>query len=270
MREMKSAKIGVRIIALLVSAVFVSIAIAQPVAITVCSTTGVVDENRVPLLGDGSSISDFVQLINAGSDGIINPPDGNGNPTGDDSLICEIRIGEGYPFEPDKGKFSHGLGLEVDTVIYCRAWNEASIEDATYYGDSITITVTEAVAYDFGTWSTDKEKSTPSPTASPSPSPTPTPTPTASPSPAQTETPIPGEPTPSLSPSPALTPAGSPSPISSPALTPAKPTPSPQTPAPAANEAPVATPVDVKVLISSFAISIVIALRRRKRYKNKT
>ena len=258
MREMKSAKIAVRIIAsLLVVAVFVSMVIAQPpLPVTVSSTTGVMDENGVPLLGDGSSSSDLVQLINAGSDGTINPPDENGNPTGDDSLICEIRIGEGYgPPEWNQGKFSHGLGLEVDTVIYCRAWNDAMTTTATRYGDSNTTTVTEAGDYCFGTWATDTEKSTPAPTASPSPSPSPTPT--TSPSPALTETPIIGEPTP--------TPAASPGPISSPTLTPAKPTPAPQTPAPAATETPAVTPIDIKVLIGSLAISIVIAWRKGKK-----
>jgi len=278
MREMKSAKIGVRIIAsLLVVAAFVSMVIAQPIGINVYSTTGIEDENGVPLLGDGSSSSDLVQLINSSSDGTINSPDGNGNPTGDDSIICRIRIGEYYP--PDEGRFCHfGVTVEKDTTIYCRAWNDATVTTATHYGDSITISVTEAGDYDFGTWSTDTEKTTPSPTASPSSSPTPTPTssPTASPSPALTETPISStceqtpSPTPSLSPSPSptRTPAASPGPISSPTLTtPAKPTPSSQTPAPAATSTPTpaVTPMDAKVLISSLAISIVIALRKRKR-----
>ncbi|RJS69191.1 hypothetical protein CW714_08950, partial [Methanophagales archaeon] len=136
----------------------------QPVAVTVTSLTGVKNEDGNWLSGDGSESSDLVQLIDVGPDGIINPPDENGNPTGDDSIICEIRIGEGYPLEQDKGKFSYDLGLEAGTVIYCRAWNEASIEDATYYGDSDTITVTEMGDYDFGTWSTDTEKPTPTPT----------------------------------------------------------------------------------------------------------
>lgn len=280
MRKRGNAKIAVRIIAsLLVVAVFVSMTIAQPpLPVTVSSTTGVIDENGVPLLGDGSSSSDLVQLINAGSDGTINPLDENGNPTGDDSLICDTRIGVGYgPPEWNQGKFSHGLGLEVDTVIYCRAWNDAMTTTATRYGDSIAITVTEAGDYGFGTWATDTEKTTPSPTASPSPSPTPTPTPTSSPttppSPAQTETPTSGEaeqtpsPAPSLSPSPSptLTPAASPTPVSSPAPAPAEPTPSLQTPTPTATEAPAVTPMDVKVLIGSIAISIVIAWRKRKK-----
>ena len=153
MKKRENAKIVVATV--LVIAVSISLAIAQPLPVTVCSTTGVMDESGVPLLGDGSETSDLVQLIDAGPDGVINPPDENGNPTGDDSLICDIRIGEGYPFNPDEGKFSHSLDLEAGAVIYCRAWNDASLSTATYYGNSDIKTITEAGDYDFGTWSTD-------------------------------------------------------------------------------------------------------------------
>ena len=46
--------------------------------------------------------------------------------------------------------------VSVGTEIKCRAQNNASIADATYYGDSETLTVTEAGEHDFGTWSTDQ------------------------------------------------------------------------------------------------------------------
>ena len=176
MRKMRqSPKIAtITAVSTLIIVMLVHTAIAQPKPITVKSTTGVKDENGAWLLGDGSETSDLIQLINAGPDGVINPPDENGDPSGDDSLICNIRIGEGYPFRPNEGKFSHGLSLDPGTVIYCRAWNAASPSTATYYGNSSIKKVTaETGDYDFGTWSTN--------TFFQKPTPTPTPTPTGVP-----------------------------------------------------------------------------------------
>ena len=158
MRKREKTKIVALAVASLVIMAFVSLAIAQPLPIVVKSTTGVMDESGVvPLLGDGSETGDLVQLINVGPDGVISPPDEeSGNPIGDDSLICTIRIGVGYgPGDWDKGKFIKGTAADEDTVIFCRAWNDASPSTATYYGDSGTMTVTGAGDYDFGTWSTD-------------------------------------------------------------------------------------------------------------------
>ena len=156
MGKRKKTKIVALAVASLVITAFVSLAIAQPLPVMVKSTTGVMDETGAWLLGDGSETSDLVQLIDVGTDGVINLPDGSGNPTGDDLLICEIRIGENMaPPDFDKGKFSHSLGLEAGAVIYCRAWNDASPSTATHYGNSDIKTITEMGDYDFGTWSTD-------------------------------------------------------------------------------------------------------------------
>jgi len=132
--------VAITVVSLLISLMLVPAAIAQPsVDITVKSTTGVKDETGAWLLGDGSENSDLVQLYNATTN----------------THICYIRIGEGYPFEPDKGKFSHSVAVASGTVIRCRAWNAPSYEEATCSGDSITMTVKEGVyEYDFGTWST--------------------------------------------------------------------------------------------------------------------
>ncbi|RLG24466.1 hypothetical protein DRN76_03985, partial [Methanosarcinales archaeon] len=130
---------AITVISLLVVAAFVPAAIAPPVGINVYGE--VTDENGVPLQGDGTSTSDLVQLIN----------------DTDNSIICEIRIGESYGL--GTGKFAHfGVTVGTGTVIYCRAWNDATIADATYYGNSSTMTVTGAGDYDFGTWSTNTKK----------------------------------------------------------------------------------------------------------------
>ena len=134
----KTIKKVVAITVLLVVAVaFVPTAIAPPPTITVKGT--VTDENGVLLLGDGSETSDLVHLINAD----------------DNSIICEIRIGEGYLIPPDwnQGKFMADAGVEVGTNIYCRAWNDPSYEQATYSGDSGPLLVTGAGIYNF-TWQT--------------------------------------------------------------------------------------------------------------------
>lgn len=258
-------------ILILVLMLFVNAAVALTYPIRCQSLSGVTDETGVNLIDGGS-----IQIICTGADGSIDSPDSNGNPLDDDWLVDTTYAGCGFKLsEPNSGKFDTNVNttnLSEGDIIYCRAWNVATITDATYYGDSGTYTIpASADEHDFGTWSTDKEKPILSPTPTPFTTPIPSLTPTASPShsPAQIQTPTSGEqtpsPAPSLSPFPALTPATSPGPTSSPSptLTPAKPTPSPQTPAPTATEAP----MDVKVLISSLAISIVIALRKRKRYK---
>ena len=149
----------ITVISLLVVAAFVPTVVAPPPTIVVMCEEGIKDETGAWLLGDGTETSDLVQLIDVGPDGVISPPDEIGNTTGDDSLICDIRIGEGYgPPDWNKGKFSHGLSLESGTVIYCRAWNAASPSTATYYGDSGTLTVTGAGDYNFGTWSTPRSR----------------------------------------------------------------------------------------------------------------
>ena len=159
MRETMKRVVAITVISLLVVAVFVPAVVAPPPTIVVMCEEGIKDETGDWLLGDGSETSDLVQLIDVGPDGVINPPDEIGNTTGDDSLICDIRIGEGYgPPDWNKGKFSHGLSLESGTVIYCRAWNAASPSTATYYGNSSTKTVTGAGDYEFGTWSTNTKK----------------------------------------------------------------------------------------------------------------
>ncbi len=145
MRKTKNTNraVAITVLSLLIVVILIPATIAQPQQIVVKSTTGVKNETGVWLLGDGSETSDLVQLVNASSD--------------PHSHICYIRIGEGVaePFY-DKGQFSHSLSLEAGTVIYCRAWNAPSYEEATYYGDSGTLTVQAGVTdYDFGTWSTD-------------------------------------------------------------------------------------------------------------------
>jgi hypothetical protein len=126
-------------------------------------------DGLIALPGDGLSGSGddgYVQLIDAGPDGMINPPDADGSPTGDDALLETAEypgqlftvIGEGFPFSSD-GRFFEDFShaLHVGSKVYCRAWNETSPETSTHYGDSGLYSIADAQfdTYDFGSWSTD-------------------------------------------------------------------------------------------------------------------
>jgi len=126
------------------------------------STTGVMDEGgTVPLQGDASG-GDLVQLIWIGSDGQIDSPDSEGNPTDDDSLLGTTYIGYGYPFEPNSGKFGKNFDHDLlinGNIVYVRAFNNPTVvAGVTLYGDSETHVYNDVGGFDshdFGTWQTD-------------------------------------------------------------------------------------------------------------------
>ena len=131
------------------------------------SLSGVKDETGANLT-DG----DFIQIICTGANGSIDiPPASNGDPTGDDWLVDTTCAGYGFPFEPDdSGKFDEAIdtsNLNVSDIIYCRAWNNNTIANATHYGDSGIYIITGEMMEirNFGTWPTDTEKPTPTPSA---------------------------------------------------------------------------------------------------------
>ncbi|RLG24465.1 hypothetical protein DRN76_03980 [Methanosarcinales archaeon] len=127
--------VAISVLSLLIVVMLIPAAIAPPVGINVYGE--VTDENGDPLQGDGTSTSDLVHLIN----------------DTDNSIICEIRIGEYYG--SGTGKFYHtGETVGTGTFIYCRAWNAPSYEEATYSGDSPKIEVTGTGDYNFGAWQT--------------------------------------------------------------------------------------------------------------------
>ena len=160
-RKMKNTNrvIAITVLSLLMVLMLIPTVIAQPSPFIAKSIAGVKDsDNATYLLGNAGSGSDLVQLINVGPNGIIdNPPYSGGEPSGDDSLICDIRIGVGVgPGDYDKGKFIKGTEVNTGTVVYCRAWNNPSPSDADYYGDSDTYTTTgvEDEEHNFDFWYT--------------------------------------------------------------------------------------------------------------------
>ena len=159
MNETMKRAVAITVVSLLIVLMLIPTAIAQPSPFIAKSIAGVKDSDEATyLLGNAGSGSDLVQLINVGPNGIIdNPPYSGGEPSGDDSLICDIRIGVGVgPGDYDKGKFIKGTEVNTGTVVYCRAWNNPSPSDADYYGDSDTYATTgvEDEAHDFGSWYT--------------------------------------------------------------------------------------------------------------------
>jgi len=134
------------------------------------STTGVKDWMNRYLSGTGGANASLFQLVNAGPDGIINPPMVDGSATGDDVVLFTFpfnknhgRIGVGFEWLPELGRFNeifqHDL-LATTPVrnVYVRAWDAAAFEDAVAYGDSglYALDLSANETHDFGTWVVDR------------------------------------------------------------------------------------------------------------------
>jgi len=101
-------------------------------------------DNEGVMLEDG----DLVQVIWSGDDGVISPMDASGSPTGDDSLLVTMAIGEGYgagtglfKTELQTWATSSGGDPNKDDVLFVRVFNDATISGATHYGESGVHTV---------------------------------------------------------------------------------------------------------------------------------
>ena len=151
----KKLAVGAGAILILVMMLLAHTAVALTYPIRCQSLSGVDDETGANLI-DG----DLIQIICTGADGIIDLPDSSGNPTSDDWLVDTTYAGCNYKLsEPNSGKFDTNVDttyLSEGEIIYCRAWNDAAITDATRYGNSKTYTIPwSADEHDFGTWMTD-------------------------------------------------------------------------------------------------------------------
>ena len=137
-----------------------------PLNLIAQSVAGVVDWLDRPLEGDGSEQSDFLQLINAGPNGVIDPPESTGAPGGDDYIIQTSvgglnigRFGQGFAAAPDLGRFSIDFNHNIDTNtnprnVYVRAWDGKTILSAVAYGESELhgLQATTGEVHDFGRW----------------------------------------------------------------------------------------------------------------------
>jgi hypothetical protein len=108
------------------------------------NTEPLVDSDGTTKLRGNAASGDLVQLILVGPNGKIDPPDSNGDPSGDDSLFAvannPTHVGVGAV--PDQGLLSQG-GMNYDASAvgsnaYVRFWNAPTPGSATYYGNSKT------------------------------------------------------------------------------------------------------------------------------------
>jgi sugar lactone lactonase YvrE len=127
------------------------------------TSLGVTDWLGAFLKGDGSAQSCIFQLIGAGANGTNDPPQPNGQPSGDDILLVGQgsgstigRIGEGPGVPANVGQFRKLFkhGLPAGSRLYVRAWDAASFAEAVAYGDSGLRQLSGAVSQtnDFGGW----------------------------------------------------------------------------------------------------------------------
>lgn len=123
------------------------------------TTYGVYDMNNVTILETG----DLAQLIWAGPDGIIDPPNCDGTTAGDDQVLDRSSVQNGAPLPPtlrNRGYISSKT-YTFDTespqsggVVYIRAWNNSNAASATAYGNSSTTTLSGFATYNALRWFT--------------------------------------------------------------------------------------------------------------------
>ena len=135
---MKHHNFSIRLIALMVIGVALA---AGAGTFEGMSTAGILATDGATFLRGNPSYGDLVQLIWPGPDGEVDPPDGLGGTSDDDSLLGSTYIGYGYPFNPNEGKFcktwTHDL-LSAGNYVYLRAWDDSVVivNKRIYYGDS--------------------------------------------------------------------------------------------------------------------------------------
>lgn len=140
----------------------------EPPTIRVHNRTGsVTDFGGRPLRGDGGVESCVLQLICAGENGVIDPPDDIGGATGDDTILAAsgtalpyATFGSGTAIDPDYGRFDVLFNLDVggeSPALYVRAWSGPNPATSAAYGDSGVSNVTFSSGLpdpiDFGSWS---------------------------------------------------------------------------------------------------------------------
>lgn len=122
---------------------------------------GVYDEDNSTILESG----DLVELIWAGPDGLVDPPQAEGGPGGDDMLLATAAIVNGGSLPPplqNKGyiplqTYSYDTeDIQQNGTVYIRAWNAPDVEQATAYGNSETVILSEGGVFLANRWHTDQ------------------------------------------------------------------------------------------------------------------
>jgi DNA-binding beta-propeller fold protein YncE len=144
-------------------------AVVQSRHLTVSTVSGVTDWRGEPLPGNGDAGSSIFQLIYAGPDGMIAPPEPNGAPGGDDIVLETAlsresfsRFGTGRELQPDFGLFLETFLLSrfaADNArVYIRAWDAGSFADSVAYGDSALYQIADQVdeIWEADAWTVDR------------------------------------------------------------------------------------------------------------------
>lgn len=130
------------------------------------SSTGVTNGLGQRLPGDGSETSCLFQVIYAGPDGVADAPTDGGQVTDDDRVLYSYRtrqslgrFGEGIKYGEvvaNLGTFSKQFthGLASNALVYVRAWDAATFDAATAYGNSALYAIRPLASQtnDFGSW----------------------------------------------------------------------------------------------------------------------
>jgi hypothetical protein len=113
---------------------------AYTIDLTLYNTSALLNYNGITALTGTTSGGNYVQLILAGANGIIDTPDIYGTPSGDDTLLTTTYVGAGLPSNPNQGLLEqNGIMFDsslVNTPVYVRFWNGNTMPAATYYGNS--------------------------------------------------------------------------------------------------------------------------------------
>ncbi len=133
-----------RRLCLLLPALFISTGLRAAVLMTYFNTEPLLDaDGTTPLQGTLSN-GDFIQMLSAGINGVVDPPDEYGGPGGDDALlgilagVNQTHVGANEP------PVNHNLGyfnaaasydeIQIGLPVYARFWNNALPWTATHYG----------------------------------------------------------------------------------------------------------------------------------------
>jgi hypothetical protein len=168
MKKVNSHLARALLIAILLSALPLYVALATPTSFqwgsynsSGLTTYGVYDTDNITVLQTG----DLAQLIWAGPNGVIDPPDPTtGAPTADDILLDSTTVQNAGSLPPTLRNKGYILlkTYTFDTadpqsggVIYIRAWNNTTPTTATAYGNSLTGTLVGGLSYNALRWHTD-------------------------------------------------------------------------------------------------------------------
>ncbi len=144
----------------------------EPPALRAHNLSGAITDWGDRLLsGDGGTDSCMVQVVYAGADGVIDPPEADGSASGDDVILAVsgsgatcTYVGAGENVLADAGQFDEQFALafagytqgDTGVVLYARAWDSSTAASSIAYGDSALVEVTYAdglpKAIDFGSW----------------------------------------------------------------------------------------------------------------------